>query len=129
MEYLSLDDVLAIHLLALEEFGGTPEILSQDRLESCIESPRQTMFGNDLYPDIESKAGIFFFLLVKNHPFMDGNKRTGALALLEFLERNSYTLDTNNDELYQFTIDVATSALDKEQVTEWIRARVKGKIL
>lgn len=125
MEYLSLDDMLAIHLLALEEFGGIPEILSQDRLESCIESPRQTMFGDDLYPDIESKAGILFFLLVKNHPFMDGNKRTGVLALLEFLERNGYTLDTNNDELYQFTIDVVTSVVDKEQVTEWIRGRLK----
>jgi len=125
MEYLSLDDMLAIHLLALEEFGGIPEILSQVRLESCIESPRQTMFGDDLYPDIESKAGILFFLLVKNHPFMDGNKRTGVLALLEFLERNGYTLDTNNDELYQFTIDVVTSVVDKEQVTEWIRGRLK----
>lgn len=121
MEYLSVDDVLAIHLLALEEFGGTPEILSQDRLESCIESPRQTMFGQDLYPDIQSKACILFFLLVQNHPFMDGNKRTGALALLEFLERNGYALNTNNDELYLFTIDVATSVLDKEQVIEWIR--------
>lgn len=121
MEYLSVDDVLAIHLLALEEFGGTPEILSQDRLESCIESPRQTMFGQDLYPDIQSKACILFFLLVQNHPFMDGNKRTGALALLEFLERNGYVLNTNNDELYLFTIDVATSVLDKEQVIEWIQ--------
>ncbi|OQY98170.1 MAG: hypothetical protein B6D41_02690 [Chloroflexi bacterium UTCFX4] len=126
MEYLSLDDVLAIHLLALEAFGGTPEILSVDRLESCLESPRQTMFGDDLYPDIESKAGILFFLLVKNHPFMDGNKRTGVLALLEFLERNGYTLETNNDELYKFTIDVATSVVDKEQVTEWIRQRLRS---
>lgn len=71
MEYLSLDDVLAIHLLAQEEFGGTPEILSAERLESCLESPRQTMFGEDLYPDIESKAGILFFLLVKNHLTID----------------------------------------------------------
>lgn len=125
MEYLPVDDVLAIHLLALEEFGGSPEILSIERLESCLESPRQTMFGKDLYPDIESKAGILFFLLVKNHPFMDGNKRTGVLALLEFLERNGYTLETNDEELYQFAIDVATSMIEKEQVTEWIQVRLK----
>lgn len=125
MEYLTSKDVLAIHLLAVGEFGGSAEILSQERLESSIESPRQTMFGKDLYPSIESKAGILFFLLVKNHPFMDGNKRTGALALLEFLERNGHTLETTDDELYQFTIDVATSALDKEQVTEWISQRMR----
>lgn len=124
MEYISLGDVLAIHLLAIEEFGGSPEILSVERLEACIESPRQTMFGDDLYPDIESKAGILFFLLVKNHPFMDGNKRTAVLALLEFLERNGYTLETNNDELYQFTMDVATSLLGKEQVGEWLKRKM-----
>jgi death-on-curing protein len=125
MDYLSVDDVLAIHLLAIEEFGGAPEILSRDRLEPCIESPSQTMFGGEPYPEMESKAGILFFLLVKNHPFMDGNKRTAALALLEFLERNGYALRASDDELYTFTIDVATSVLDKEQVTEWIQARMK----
>ena len=127
MDYLSLDDVLAIHLLAIQEFGGSPELLSVDRLESCLETPSQTMFGDDLYPDIVSKAAILFFLIVKNHPFMDGNKRTGALVLLEFLERNGHTLDVNNDELYQFTMDVVTSVLEKDQATEWIRKRLKDQ--
>jgi death-on-curing protein len=79
------------------------------------------MFGEELYPDLFSKAAILFYLLVKNHPFIDGNKRTAALALIEFLERNGYTLSATNDELYQFTIDVASSVLTKEEVELWIR--------
>ncbi len=79
------------------------------------------MFGQELYPDLVSKAAILFYLLVKNHAFVDGNKRTAALALIEFLERNGYTLNAANDELYQFTIDVASSVLGKEEVEMWIR--------
>lgn len=124
MNYLTAEELLAIHLVAIQEFGGSPEVLSFERLRSCLETPQQTMFGEDLYPDLAAKAGILFFLLVKNHPFMDGNKRTAVLALLELLERNGSTLKASNDELYEFTIDVATSVLDKEQVTWWIRKRL-----
>jgi death-on-curing protein len=63
-------------------------------------------------------------LLIKNHCFVDGNKRTAALSLIEFLERNGYTLEATNDELYRFTIDVASSALDKEDVSGWLEGRV-----
>jgi len=68
-------------------------------------------------------------LLVKNHAFVDGNKRTAALVLIEFLERNGYTLGTTNDELYQFTIDVASSVLTKEEVEVWIRDEATEDIL
>lgn len=124
MRYLTIEEILAIHIEAIQEFGGTAEVLSFDRLWSCVETPQQTMFGEDLYPDIISKAAILFSTLIKNHPFLDGNKRTALAALFEFLARNGYTLEAKNDELYQFTLDIATSVLDKEQVTAWIRARL-----
>jgi death-on-curing protein len=60
-------------------------------------------------------------LLIKNHPFLDGNKRTAFLTLMRFLDINGYTLSATNDELYQFTIDVASSVLTKEEVETWIR--------
>lgn len=85
------------------------------------------MFGEDLYPDLASKAAIFFFLLIKNHPFMDGNKRTAVLALIEFLERNGLTLEVEKQDFYNFTIDVATSKLDKDQIADWIRAHLREK--
>jgi len=79
------------------------------------------MFGEELYPDVFSKAAILYYLLIKNHPFLDGNKRTAFLALMRFLNINGYTLNATNDALYQFTIDVASSALTKEEVEMWIK--------
>ena len=119
--YLSSNEVLLIHDHAIREFGGSFGLMSPGHLEASIAVPRQTMFGQELYPDLFSKAAILFYLLVKNHPFVDGNKRTAALALIELLERNGYTLNATNDELYQFTIDVASSVLIKEEVEVWIR--------
>ncbi len=127
MKYLELDEVLRIHERMIVQYGGSFGILNQGALESSLAAPQQTMFGEELYPDLASKAAILFFLLVKNHPFMDGNKRTAFACLLRFLNVNGYVLDATEDELYRFTIDVATSVLDKEQVTEWIRKQLLTK--
>ena len=121
MRYLTIDEIFAIHDRAIREYGGSPELLDLGRLEATLAVPRQTMFGEELYPDVFSKAAILYYLLIKNHPFLDGNKRTAFLALMRFLNINGYTLNATNDELYQFTIDVASSALTKEEVEMWIK--------
>ncbi len=122
LRYLTVEEVLLIHEHAIREFGGSAELANLGRLEAALASPQQTMFGQDLYPDIYAKAAALIFGIIKNHPFMDGNKRTGLFALFEFLERHGRTIDTPADELYQFTIDVATSALDKDEIAAWLRA-------
>lgn len=100
MKYLTVEEVIAIHDHAIREFGGSPELASVARLESAVATLQQTMFGQDLYPDLFSKAAILIYLLIKNHPFVDGNKRTGLLALFEFLERNGYAIAVPGAELY-----------------------------
>lgn|SRR5574341_180173 len=125
MRYLQLDEVLRIHERAIRQYGGSPELADLGRLESALATPQQTVFGEDLYPDLASKAAILFYLLIKNHAFVDGNKRTGFLCLLRFLHLNGYGLDATNDELYEFTIAVATSKLDKDQITRWIQIRMR----
>jgi death-on-curing protein len=120
VRYLSSNEVLLIHHHVICEFGGSFGLMSPGQLEASIAAPRQTMFGQELYSGLFSKAAILFYLLVKNHAFVDGNKRTAALALIEFLERNGYTLSVTNEELYQFTIDVASSVLTKEEVEMWM---------
>jgi len=75
-------------------------------------------------PTFFSKAAILIYALIKDHPFVDGNKRTGLFALFEFLERNGYTIAASDDDLYQFTIDIATSQLGKEQIEAWLREHV-----
>lgn len=125
MIYLDLEEVLRIHERMIVQYGGSFGILNQGALESTLAAPQQTMFGEDLYPDVASKAAILFYLLVKNHAFMDGNKRTAFACLLRFLKVNGYALRATDDELYQLTMDVATSVLDKEQLTELLRNRLQ----
>jgi death-on-curing protein len=125
MRYLGLDEVLQIHDHVIRQFGGSPELADLGRLESALATPQQTMFGEELYPDLTSKAAILFYLLVKNHPFLDGNKRTGFLSLLRFLVVNGFALDATDDELFHFTLDVATSAIDKDAIGAWIRAHLQ----
>ena len=127
MLYLNVEEIIAIHFATIKNYGGSYEILDLEKLKSCAETPQQTMFGEDLYPDLLSKAAIFFLLLIKNHAFMDGNKRTAILAVSEFLKRNGEFLTASNDELYDFAINSATSKLDKDQIAEWIRAHLREK--
>ena len=124
ISYLNADEVLLIHEHAIREFGGgSLGLINKDRLEAALAAPQQAMFGQELYPDLCTKAGILIFLLIKGHPFSDGNKRTGLFALFEFLERNGLTIDVPSDELYRFTLDIATSVLDKDQIAAWLRER------
>jgi death-on-curing protein len=122
IRYLNVAEVLALHAHAIREFGGSAELADLGRLEAALASPQQTMFGQDLYPDIYAKAAILILGIIKNHPFVDGNKRTGLFALFEFLERNGLTIDALADDLYQFTINITTSALDKDEIAAWLRA-------
>lgn len=124
MRYLDLQQVLRIHERAVVQYGGSLGVRDQGLLEPALAAGQQTMFGLDLYPDLASKAAILIFSLVKNHPFVDGNKRTGLLGLLLFLNLNGSTLNGSNDDLYDFPIDLATSRLDKEQAIEWIRRHI-----
>jgi death on curing protein len=125
MRYLRLDQAMRIHDLAIQRYGGSPELADLGRLESALATPQQTMFGRELYLDLVSKAAILMYLLVKNHPFVDGNKRTGVLSMLRFLLLNGHTLNATNDELYQVTIAIASSAMDKDELSAWIHAHLQ----
>ena len=123
IRYLTIDEVIALHDYAVERFGGSLGLTDRGKLEASIAAPMQNVFGTELYPDLWSKAAILFFLLIKNHPFIDGNKRTALYVLLRFLEINGFTISgVTNDELYQFTMDVANSLLDKDDIAEWLKA-------
>jgi death-on-curing protein len=121
MKYLDLAEVLRIHDRLIAQYGGSFGVLSQAALESSLAAPQQSMFGEELYPDLASKASILFYLLVKNHGFMDGNKRTAFACLLRLLELNGFVLNATDDQLYQLTIDVVTSVVGKEQLADWVR--------
>ncbi len=124
--YLTFNDLMQIHdELVIARFGGSYGVLNAGALESVIAMPQQEVFGTELYADIPAKAGILFYLLVQNHCYVDGNKRTAVIALETFIRRNQYVLAATNDELFELAIAVATSRLDKDQTTDWIRAHMR----
>ena len=80
-----------------------------DRLESCLKNPFQKFGGKSLYPRLEDKAAILFYLIIKNHPFQNGNKRVAVMTLLYFLAQNQRWLTVKNELMYIFATGIAKS--------------------
>jgi death-on-curing protein len=92
-------------------------------LESAVARPQATFDGDDLHPDLFIKAAALLHTLIQNRPFVDGNKRTGALAAILFLELNGYELNAKNKELESFTLKVAVSKISLSEIADWLRKK------
>jgi death-on-curing family protein len=98
-------------------------------LESCVVTPFQRFSGKSLYPSLVAKASILFYLMIKNHPFQNGNKRIAITTLLTFLLGNGKWLKADNQELYNFTVWVAQSPAEfKDQVVSAIQKFIRGRL-
>ena len=98
-------------------------------LESCVVTPFQRFSGKALYPTLGAKAGILFYLMIKNHPFQNGNKRIAITTLLAFLHGNKKWLEADTQELYNFTVWVAMSPAEfKEQVVSAIQKFIRNHL-
>jgi death-on-curing protein len=126
IEYLSIAQLLRIHELQIERFGGASAIRDRGALESAVARPQMTFGGEDLYSDLADKAASLMHSLIQNHPFLDGNKRTGAMALELFLLANGHELDASDDELEETTLAVARGELAAEAIAIWIRQRLRA---
>ncbi len=116
-EFLELDDVVAIHAESIRRFGGGGlGIRDAGLLESALAMPKATMFGELLHPTLYEQAGAYLFHLVKNHPFIDGNKRIGLAAALSFLGVNGYWVDSTNEALFELVLGVVEGRVTKADV-------------
>ena len=98
-------------------------------LESCVLTPFQKFSGKDLYPSLVAKASMLFYLMIKNHPFQNGNKRIAITTLLTFLLGNGKWLKADSQELYNFTVWVAQSPSEfKDQVVAAIQRFIRGRL-
>ncbi len=98
IRYLTLDEVMSLHRQILKQSGGTAGVRDSGSLESAIAQPMMTFGGKDLYPTLVDKAAALGFSLVMNHPFVDGNKRTGHAAMETFLVMNDLEIFAPVDE-------------------------------
>ena len=123
MKYLTVEQVLFLHARLVEETGGSHGIRDLGLLESAVARPQATFEGEDLYSDIFAKAAALMHSLVGNHPFVDGNKRTGLAAVVLLLRVNGWSIEVSNPELEGFTWQVARGKLDLIGAAAWLRER------
>lgn len=127
--YLTPEEVIAINQYVIQEFSPNEQIgvRSPELLNSAVNRPRQTVFGEDAYPTIFEKATALFESLAQNHPFHNANKRTAFLALLQFLSYNGYEFMMTQKQAEDFVVDVVNHKYTFEQVVEMIRQHSKMK--
>ena len=120
MKKLSIKHILILHELLIKNTGGASGMRDEGLLESAVNTPFATFDSAQLYPTIQQKAARLGFGLVKNHPFVDGNKRIGTLAMLTFLEINGVNLNYTDEELITLGLSLADGSISEKEVLEWI---------
>ncbi|HBE33842.1 MAG TPA: type II toxin-antitoxin system death-on-curing family toxin [Cyanobacteria bacterium UBA11368] len=121
MRFLTLIEVLELHRRIIGQSGGAFGIRDVGLLESAIAQPRMTFGGEDLYPSLLEKAAALGFSIIMNHPFVDGNKRTGHAATETFLVLNGMEINASVDEQERIVLAIASGNLGREAFVEWLQ--------
>lgn len=121
MNFISAEQILFLHARLIEETGGSHGVRDLQVLLSAVGRPRASFGGQDLYPDLFSKAAALMDSLISNHPFVDGNKRTGVTAAGLFLRRNDYSLTASNSDLVEIAMGIAKSQYTVKEIAAWLR--------
>jgi death-on-curing protein len=128
VRYLSLEEVLELHRMVIQQSGGMPGLRDPNGLESALAQPRMTFGGEDLYPSLVDKAATLGFSLIRNHPFVDGNKRIGHAVMEAFLVLNGYEIQASVDEQEGIILRLAAGELDRAAFTAWLYSRITGYV-
>ena len=120
MKRLSVERIKKIHHLMIEETGGMDGVRDEGLLESAVNAPFQTFDDVPLYKTIEAKAARLGYSLINNHAFIDGNKRTGMMAMLLFLELNGAGKDYADEEIIRVGLALADGSMDDKALLDWI---------
>jgi death-on-curing protein len=123
MIHLSKRFVVAYHARLIDVFGGSSGVRDEALLDSALAQPQATFDGTPLHADLWEAAAAYGFHLIRNHAFVDGNKRIAAVATGAFLEVNGAPLRVDEVELYQAMITLAEGRLAKAALAEWLRAQ------
>ena len=124
MRYLSLQEVLSLHSLLISQSGGSSGLRDRGALESAVAQPEASFGGEDLYPDLASKAAALGHSLIQNHPFVDGNKRIGHATMEVFLLLNGHEIAASVDAHERIIIGVASGKVSRIELSEWISKHI-----
>ncbi len=121
MKILSKQQVVKLHEMLIAQSGGSPEIRDEGLLESALNAPFQSFGDTDLYPSLLEKAARLGYGLIKNHPFVDGNKRIGTHTMLVFLAINHAELAYSDEELISLILGIAAGKYDDKYLLNWLQ--------
>ncbi len=125
MRYITIGEVLGIYQRVMQETGGLIGIRDLGALESAVAQPYMTFDGNELYPSLAEKAAALGFSLIQNHPFADGNKRTGHAVMESFLALNEYEINASTDEQVEVILSLASGKLSRDEFTDWLSNHIQ----
>ncbi|HEX7843754.1 MAG TPA: type II toxin-antitoxin system death-on-curing family toxin [Kofleriaceae bacterium] len=125
--FLDVEDVIEIHATQLDVYGGSAGLRDRGLLESAVAQPQASFGGALVHDGLFAMAAAYLFHIVSNHPFVDGNKRTGMLAAVVFLDVNGISIDHPSEALYELTMGVAEGRLQKAAVAVELARITKSK--
>lgn len=124
---ISREEVIKIHHILIKRYGGLQGIRDIGMLDSALKKPYSGLKNNAFYPTIEEKASAIIESIVKNHPFYDGNKRTGYVLMRLILLQNNMDLKATRNEKYQFVMAIASGELQYNGILDWIKDKIIKK--
>ena len=122
---LTMEEILILHGQLIDRYGGTHGVRDENLLDSAMNAPFQGYGEYEFYPSVVQKAVRLCYGLVMNHPFHDGNKRIGAMALLTTLDLNHLNLKTNSVELSEVILRLAAGTITDETLLQWVQDRLE----
>jgi death-on-curing protein len=125
--FLDVEDVIELHATQLEVYGGSDGLRDRGLLESAVAQPQASFGGEFAHEGLFAMAAAYLFHIASNHPFVDGNKRAGMLSAVVFLDVNGISIDQPSDRLYELTMGVAGSRIDKAAVALELERIVKER--
>lgn len=126
-KHITLVELIEIHELVVKRTGGATGIRDLGRLEAVVATQHQAVFGKTLYPNIWARAAAMVRGIIADHPFIDGNKRTGMLVGLTLLEINDSKTSFKKGEIEDFAVKVATEHLEVPVIAKWLKKHSTGQ--
>ena len=127
MKYLTTKDILLLHDLAIDNFGGSHGLRDLGLLESAVARPQASFGGKDLYPTLFLKTAALVHPLLLNHQFVDGNKRTAMFSLLTFIELNGYEFIAKQKKVVETAMWIENKKPEIEEIAAWLKKHSKKK--
>lgn len=121
LRFIPDDLAISIHADLLQRYGGRPGLRDRNLLESALAQPKMTIDGKFVHKTLFDKAAAYAHHVCKNHPFIDGNKRTAFVLMDVFLQRNGWELVAREEEAYSVMMDLASGTLTKALLSSWIK--------